>query len=122
MAVDHPQASVSAVDAASTSTVSSIVQHSTAGIQIKAADESPSTGAPRPQQIVLHQSKTASPAHAKIDRHHVDVHSGPITDLYMGTSMGGTLQGPGHLANGASKTRFTCTFSQSFPCYTLYVH
>lgn len=50
----------------------------------------------------MHQSKTAAPAHAKIDRHHVDIRPvGPITsisDVYMG--MGGTVQG--HLSNGAS--------------------
>ncbi|EFX87809.1 hypothetical protein DAPPUDRAFT_306487 [Daphnia pulex] len=66
----------------------------------------PSTSAPQPpsQQMSMHQSKTAAPAHAKIDRHHVDIRPvGPITsisDVYMG--MGGTVQG--HLSNGASHT------------------
>lgn len=61
----------------------------------------PSTSAPQPQQVLVHQAKTAAPAHAKIDRHHVDVHPiGPISDVYMGTGMGGTVQA--HLTNGAS--------------------
>ncbi len=64
--------------------------------------------------MLIHQSKTAAPAHAKVDRHHVDIRPvGPITaisDVYMGTGMGGTVQG--HLSSGASM--FPPFFSKFF--------
>ena len=95
--VDHPQAAF--VDAStSTLAAASTAGHSTAA----AKSTEPSTSAPQPQQVLIHQSKTAAPAHSKVDRHHVDVR--PITaisDVYMGTGMGGTVQG--HLSSGASK-------------------
>jgi hypothetical protein len=100
--VDHPQSS-SFVDG-STST---FVAATTLSASVSSAGHStePSTSAPQPasqQMSSMHQSKTAAPAHAKIDLHHVDIRPvGPITsisDVYMG--MGGTVQG--HLSNGAS--------------------
>lgn len=73
---------------------------------IKSVD--PSTEAPQPQQIQLHQSKPIAPAHAKVDHHHVDIHSGgpSISEAsFMGTGIGGTVQN-GHLASGASNKPF----------------
>lgn len=111
--VDHPQASfIDSTSAAST------LAGSTSGPSAAKLPE-PSTSAPQPQQVLVHQSKTAAPAHSKVDRHHVDVRPiGPITaisDVYMGTGMGGTVQG--HLTNGAS------TFSLfEFPPWDLLVN
>ncbi|XP_032793848.1 calsyntenin-1 [Daphnia magna] len=104
--VDHPQAS-SFVDGSTPSPV--VATSSTSGAASSSSaghSTEPSTSAPQPpnQQTLSHQSKTAAPAHAKIDRHHVDIRPvGPITsisDVYMG--MGGTVQG--HLSSGASHT------------------
>jgi hypothetical protein len=61
--------------------------------------------APQPQQVILHQLKSVAPAHAKMDRHHVDIRPvQSISDVYMGSGIGGTVQAAGHLSSGASHT------------------
>lgn len=94
--VDHPQTSY---DASTTGSPSSARPSAPTSRPAEASTQAPS-------QVLIHQSKTPAPAHAKMDRHHVDVRPiGPITsisDVYMGTGMGGTVQG--HLSSGASHT------------------
>ncbi|XP_046462167.1 calsyntenin-1-like [Daphnia pulex] len=103
--VDHPQAS-SFIDGSTSTLVAASTTSAASSSSSAGHSTEPSTSAPQPpsQPMSMHQSKTAAPAHAKIDRHHVDIRPvGPITsisDVYMG--MGGTVQG--HLSNGASHT------------------
>lgn len=106
--VDHPQVSSFVDGSTSTPVVATSSTLGAASSSSAGYSTEPSTSAPQPanQQTLSHQSKTAAPAHAKIDRHHVDIRPvGPITsisDVYMG--MGGTVQG--HLSSGASMSIF----------------
>ena len=103
--VDHPQATT--VEVSTAAPAATLAEHSSANHgQLRPIETAePSKTSPQPQQVVLHQVKPAGPSHVKMDRHHVDIHPGQsISDVYIGSGIGGTVQAAGHLSSGASKS------------------
>lgn len=93
--VDHPQVTTSHPE------LRSSTNHG--GVKSIGSPELKKSMSPLPQQVSLHQFKPVVPAHAKIDHHHVDMHPAQsISDIYMGSGIGGTVQAVGHLSSGAS--------------------
>lgn len=97
--VDHPQVTTARPESHSSTNHGGV--KSVASPELKKS----SAMSPQPQQVSLHQFKPVVPAHAKMDHHHVDMHPAQsISDIYMGSGIGGTVQAVGHLSSGASHT------------------
>ena len=98
MTVDHPQVTTARPESRSSTNHGGFKP-------VGSSESKKSSGmSPQPQQVSLHQFKPVVPAHAKIDRHHVDMHPvQSISDIYMGSGIGGTVQAVGHLSSGAGK-------------------